>query len=116
MNNRSTVDVVVRDVEGRIVVEWPNGRGQVLVAPEVVEGWAAGINLLRDQAADLEREIGQADTENTRLRTVLDEQCEVNALLSQELGQLRRLVGEAIDAGASNDGDEIRRIHREAGL
>jgi hypothetical protein len=36
-------------VDDRLVVEWPNGRSQALVSPEVVEEWAAESNRLRDE-------------------------------------------------------------------
>lgn len=45
-------DAAVVEQDGRVVVSWPYGRGRVVAEPEVVEGWAEGINTLR---AEVER-------------------------------------------------------------
>ena len=46
-------DPVIRDEDGHLVVEWPDGRGRVWATPELVEGWAANINALRDEIRHL---------------------------------------------------------------
>jgi hypothetical protein len=47
-----TPDVLIADHDGHVVVDWPHGRGPVLVDPALVESWAATVNDLRTQLAD----------------------------------------------------------------
>ena len=42
---------VVADVDGRIFVTWPEGRGRCLVEPNLIEGWAEQVNALRTALA-----------------------------------------------------------------
>jgi len=81
---------------------------------------AAGSNALDDSAERLGRQLAVTKAHYQRRCELLTERRELLGdevdRITAENERLRGLVGDAIDAGALNDGDTIDRIRREAGL
>lgn len=45
---------------GRVEVEWTDGRGPVIVQPDVIDAWSASVNALVDQVELLRGLLGEA--------------------------------------------------------
>lgn len=88
--------------DGTIDVRWSEGQTSCLMSRQVLDSLLSQLGIAR-------AEVEQLRAERDDTRAILDG-------AGVEVKRLRGLVGDAIDAGARNDGEDIARIWREAGL